>query len=63
MVIGRLVGSSNSGWSIQIVPRSEVKKAILPAQLDASVCVTGDFHAYLEVLGKQLLFHVPEFTK
>ena len=63
MIIGRLVVSSNSEWNIEIFPRSEVKTAILPAQLDASMYVTGDFHAYLEVLTKQFLFHVPEFTK
>lgn len=50
MVIGRLTGSSNSGRSIQIFHRNEVKTAILPAQLDASVCVAGDIHAYLGVL-------------
>lgn len=31
MIIGRLIGSSNSGWNIGIFPRSEVKRAMLPA--------------------------------
>lgn len=37
MVNGRLVGSANSKWNIGVICRSELKIAILPAQLDTSV--------------------------
>lgn len=37
IITGRLVGSTNSKWNIVIISRSEMKMAILPAQLDESV--------------------------
>lgn len=39
IISGRLTGSTNSTWNIVIISKSEMKMAILSAQLDASVCV------------------------